>query len=72
MHREIGKESFLEAFLPEGIGRNDSLERIGWTGSGRVGRGYLRGRGGKAKLPAVDDGESNVVAAVVWGVGPTD
>ena len=29
MHREIGKESFLEAFLPEGIGRNESLERIG-------------------------------------------
>ena len=53
MHREIGKESFLEAFLPEGIGRNDSLERIGevvdWE-PGRVGRGYLRGRGGKAKM----------------------
>ena len=37
--REVGKESFLEAFLPEGIGRNDSLERIGEVvpGSGWAG-----------------------------------
>ena len=28
MHREIGGVSFVEGFLPEGIGRNESLERI--------------------------------------------
>ncbi len=28
MHREMGEQSFVEAFLPEGIGRNESLERI--------------------------------------------
>ena len=50
MHREIGKESFLEAFLPEGIGRNDSLERIGevvdWERlGGLVGDIYAAGEG---------------------------
>ena len=28
MHREIGGVSFVEGFLPGGIGRNESLERI--------------------------------------------
>ena len=28
MHREIGNPSLIEGFLPEGIGRNESLERI--------------------------------------------
>ena len=50
MHREIGKESFLEAFLPEGIGRNESLDRIGdvvdWERlGGLIGGIYSAGEG---------------------------
>lgn len=29
MHREVGQQSMVEAFLPERVGRNERLERIG-------------------------------------------
>lgn len=29
MHREVGQQSIVEAFLPERVGRNERLERIG-------------------------------------------
>ena len=40
MHRKVGQQSMAEAFLPEQVGRNERLERIGeavdWDRIGKI------------------------------------
>ena len=38
MHRKVGQQSMAEAFLPEQVGRNERLERIGE--GGRLGQDW--------------------------------
>ena len=59
MHRKMGNQSMIEAFLPEQVGRNERLERIDevvdWNEIGKLVENIYSAQEGKPSYPPLLD-----------------